>query len=78
MKGKAKKQDPEKLKRQFEEYQQSEEYRHWQKLLQLKKVKFLRQEFSEFSETSHDITGDWQRYHDEMFKWSTIFKTKTK
>ena len=36
------------------------------------------QEFPDVSETSHDITGDWQRFHDELFKWGSIFKIKTK
>jgi hypothetical protein len=35
-------------------------------------------EFPDISETSHDITGDWQRFHDELFKWGAIFKVKTK
>ena len=38
----------------------------------------MKKNYEDISETSHDITGDFQVFHDELFKWGMIFKVKTK
>jgi len=38
----------------------------------------MKKNYDDISETSHDITGDFQAFHDELYKWGMIFKAKTK
>jgi hypothetical protein len=38
----------------------------------------MKKNYEDISETSHDITGDFQVFHDELYKWGMIFKVKTK
>ena len=38
----------------------------------------MKKNYDDISETSHDITGDFQAFHDELYKGGMIFKAKTK
>ena len=71
-KAKAKKVDQKQLEKQYEEWQNSEEFKKWVDLCQKKK------DYPSITETSEDLTGKWQEFHDELFQLAMLFKVKTK
>ena len=64
--------DPLILKQQFEDWKQTEEYKKWLELSELKK------EFPEITETSDDLTGKWQAIENKIFAFLKFLKVKTK
>lgn len=75
--GKGKKVDPEVQKKQFEEWKQSDEYAKWIKLSERKNE--LKKDYPhDVTETTEDLTGDWQDFEDKFFDLCKVFKVKTK
>ncbi|CAD8174923.1 unnamed protein product [Paramecium pentaurelia] len=70
---KAKKIDPELQAKQFEQWKESDEYRIWSEL----QIIYKSME-NNISETSKDLTGNWQVYHDKLLEVCQIFKCKSK
>jgi len=64
--------DPEVLAAQFEQWKNSEEYKQWRDLLTLYK------KFPALTETSYVVTGKWQTFHDELFKFVQTIKAKNR
>jgi len=67
-----KKLDPEVLRQQFFAWKETDEYKKWVELSELKK------EYPEITETSDDLTGKWQSVEDKIWAFSKCFKVKTK
>lgn len=60
-------------KEQFEKWKDSDEFRVWTELKTISKT------FGgDISETTRDLTGNWQIYHDKLFELCQVFKCKTK
>lgn len=67
-----KKIDPAILRERFEAWKQTEEYKSWVEMSELKK------EYPDITETTDDLTGKWQVIEDKLMGFSKFFKVKTK
>jgi len=75
--GKGKKVDPEVQKKQFEDWKATDEYLKWVKLSERKNE--LKKDYPhDVTETTEDLTGDWQDFEDKLFDFCKTFKVKTK
>lgn len=75
--GKVKKVDPDTQKKQFEEWKLTDEYIKWVKLCE-KKNDIKKDYPHDVTETTEDLTGDWQDFEDKFFDFCKTFKAKTK
>lgn len=75
--GKSKKVDPEIQKKQFEDWKLTDEYVKWVRLCDEKNS--LKKDYpNDITETTEDLTGDWQKFEDKLFEFCKTFKVKTK
>ncbi len=74
---KSKKLDPEIQKKQFEDWKLTDEYTKWVKLCD-KKNEIKKDYPHDVTETTEDLTGDWQDFEDKFFDFCKTFKCKTK
>ncbi|CAD8047451.1 unnamed protein product [Paramecium sonneborni] len=65
--------DPQLQQEQFEKWKESDEFRVWNELKIVSKSLD-----ANISETTKDLTGNWQIYHNKLFELCQVFKCKPK